>query len=99
MCGVTQKPCQGSALISEEAQVAFRLGLAEHAFQGQERQGQLSVRLMGERLQHQDLVHASRAAPCLCRLKEPVQQSQGLANRAALRSARCSAISSLARVI
>ena len=72
------------SFVHEDPDVALRLGQGQRAFQGCAGTDDVALRLMGERLQHQDLDQAPRPPPCFRRLQETLEQR--LASRMALSS-------------
>ena len=60
--GRSEQGGHGWALVDEDADVALRLGQRQRASQRRQRSRDVAARLVGERLQHQDLDDAARPA-------------------------------------
>ena len=77
--GRLEQDRHGRALVHEDAGVPFRFGQRQGAFQRRQGSGDLAAELMRDRLQHQDLDHASGPAPSFGRVEETVQECEGVA--------------------
>ena len=74
----------GGPSSTNDADVALRLSQRQGAFQRHKRSRDVALRLVGERLQHQDLDDASRPLACFRCLQEALQESDRLVHGAAL---------------
>ena len=66
------------ALIHEDPDVALRFGQGQGTLQRREGRGRVALRLVGERLQRQDLDRAPHPAALFRRMQEALQQSHGV---------------------
>ncbi len=66
------------AFIHKETEIAFRLGQGQGALKARQRQGQVPLRLVDQRLRHQDLKDAANPALRFSCFQQALQQTNCL---------------------